>query len=70
MLYNLLLPARSRGSSSGSSSGHNTPKMNVTSLPPGFIGNNNDGHDVTIEGTTISALRNTNMSVKLDIKPA
>ena len=24
--------------------------MNVTSLPPGFVGNSNDGNDITIEG--------------------
>lgn len=51
-IQSLTAQTRSRESSL-SSSGHSTPRMNVTSLPPGFIGNNNDGNDVTVEGTAI-----------------
>ena len=38
------------GDSTRSGSGHSTPKVSVTSLPPGFVGNSNDGNDITIEG--------------------
>ena len=42
--------------SSRPSSGHSTPRMNVTSLPPGYMGNNNDGNDITVEGESFSSL--------------
>ena len=52
-LYNYFTAeARSRGSSR-SSSGHSTPRKNVASLPPGFIGNSYEGNDITVEGTAI-----------------
>ena len=38
------------GDSTRSGSGHSTPKVSVTSLPPGFVGDSNDGNDITIEG--------------------
>ena len=38
------------GDSTRSGSGHSTPKVSVTSLPPGFVGDSNDGSDITIEG--------------------
>ena len=39
--------------SSRSGSGYSTPRVNVMSLPPGFMGNNG-GNDITIEGTTLN----------------
>ena len=45
------------GDSSRSGSGHSTPRVNVTSLPPGFIGNSNDGNDITIEGMVVEFKR-------------
>ena len=38
------------GDSTRSGSGHSTPKGSVTSRPPGFVGDSNDGNDITIEG--------------------
>lgn len=40
--------------STRSGSGHSTPRVTVTSLPPGFVQNNNDGNDITIEGIVLA----------------
>lgn len=53
VLYKRLMaqesPQTGSRDSSRPSSGHSTPKMNVTLLPPGYAGNSNDGNDITVE---------------------